>query len=182
MRAVRERYYKELKGTDRVDHKIIWLTDSICGKDNPNGFIAQHMIITSHIDALKPNDYWEAWKVIDCKIEGSTGYDDNWSPIPYMFIADYADEIIDSSDGKIEYYSRVYYIPATSPLYLDVEQWRPCTVHEAGDLRSVQIYDKDIDAYYLCDRKMSWNYKELLNVIKKEHELCLDVQDAEVKE
>ena len=124
------------------------------------------MIIESRIDCIHDNDYWEVWQVIDGHIEqGSVYYDDSWSPIPSFLIIEYADEI-NASDGVVNYRSNVYWIPKDSEAYNIVDQWQPDLQSPAQELKMTYHFDYDADAYMVCERNYTWQYKNILKILQ----------------
>ena len=163
-----KKYYSVLKsGNKNPDLVIKWNVPAISNGNNETGFILQHMRIDSHIDFVESEDYWETWHVTDGRIEGETEcYDDNWSPIPNFVIADYEDEINESS-GIINYFSKVYWIPKESDVYKIVEQWSPDVSSPAQELKMAYQFHQNIDEYFVFDRLYSWNYKNILQDFTK---------------
>ena len=162
-----EKYYTTIQLRNREFDLIInWNIPVIAKGDNKTGFIIQHIIIESHIDCIHDNDYWEAWQVINGDIEqGSACYDDSWSPIPSFLIAECADAI-NASDGLAIYRSNVYWIPRGSEIYNIVEQWHPDLQSPAQELKMTYNFDYDVDAYFVCERNYTWEYKNILKILQ----------------
>lgn len=162
-----ERYYTVRKLRNREFDLIInWNIPAIAKGENKTGFIIQHMRIESHIDCVQNNDYWEAWYVIDGNIEkSSVRYDDSWSPIPSFWITECEDEI-KSSDGLVIYRSKVYWIPKDSEVYNIVDQWQPDLQSPAQELKMTYHFDCDVDAYFVCERNYTWQYKNILKALR----------------
>lgn len=153
-------YYEVLDSNSKTDYWIKWNTTYFAPQKT--GFIIQHMNIESHIDCVQDANYWESWEVVDGKIvPENKDYDDNWSPIPELFISSVIDDISESADGLITYSAKVYFVPVDSSKYELIRNWKVVNGSPAYELKMTYIFDEDVDDYYLCSRRYEWNYKEL---------------------
>jgi len=154
-------FYKVVDSKSKTDLWIKWNTGAICM--GQSGFIIQHVSIKSHIDSVRDNDYWESWEITDGRIhQEDIKFDDEWSPIPDVFIPCCREEIEKSPDGIISYSSCVYFVPIDSVVHEEISKWMVDRNSPANELPMTYNFKTNVDDYYICSREYVWHYKELL--------------------
>lgn len=161
-------YFTNVPSELGVDLRILWNTAEICNQDQ-NGYIVQHMRITNPFDFIgnlsEYTEYFEAWLVKDGKVVGGPdnidACDDNWSPIPEDFITSDSikNQILAAQDSCITYDASVYWIPAGSEEFKDIQNWKAIPTLPSNELPAAFEYKKDISKYHICDRHYTWDYK-----------------------
>lgn len=146
---VNSKYYKVIEENNKLPYayyilKIKWNVNNIIKKEtNKNGFIIQKVSVinTTGIKGLPEEDYYEAWKVINGKIENVNNYeyDDIFSFYPDFMIEDCKSDSL-GRNGIIKYECDIYWINSESIFYNLVELWNNDVVY-ACDLKSVYLKD-----------------------------------------
>ena len=175
-------YFTNVSSELGVDLRILWNTAEICNQDQ-NGYIVQHMRITNPFDFIgnlsEYTEYFEAWLVKGGRIifdsKHKEKFDDEWSPIPEYVILDFKDRILSVQNPCVTYYASVYWIPAGTEEFKDIQNWKAITTLPSNELPAAFAYKKDISKYHICDRHYTWDYKN--NIIpyleKKPNKNCL---------
>ena len=152
-----DNWYMVVSPSNSHDLDVIWNVNKICqGQD---GVIVQHVRILSTIDAVKNDDYYEAWPVKSGSImyiSHNIGYDDRWSSIPSMF----EDMLLDEGPlvGSIKFTADVYFVPQAAPEFCDIIRWEITRMPPAWELMFSRDYKEDLSAYYLFPREKEWKY------------------------
>ena len=120
--------------------KIRWNVLNIINNDiNNNGYIVQkvNIINTTGLKGLPEEGYYEAWKVINGKIDNpkNYNYDDNFIFYDKMFINE-CRNISRGITGEITYLCEVFWINSNNMLYDEINLWKNDVLY-AGDLKSI---------------------------------------------
>lgn len=162
-------YFTTIPSKLGVDLCIFWNTAEICG-ENQDGYIVQHMRIKNPFNFIGNleayTEYFEAWPVKDGKAvrapDAQDLCDDTWSPIPEDYIMDFKDRILAAQDACVTYDASVYWIPAGSEEWNDVQSWQAISGLPSLNLQAAHVYQKDLSPYHICDRHYTWDYKQIV--------------------
>ena len=127
---------------------IIWNIKNISRKENAHGFIVQHMSIESSTKSIPSNNYYEAWLVEGGKIskqDKPQNWDDVWIA-PYAYIEKNPCKI------SVTFSAKVYWIPKEVREFNHIYKWERGAITEAGNFRSIQSIDWNIEPFFVCER------------------------------
>lgn len=145
MNSISEKYYDIIEcNNDRKDAnyslKIKWKIEKIAGYSKAEGFVVQRVELLDETGII-PNyegSYYEAWEIIEGKTK-YTDFDDefrNGLDNEIDIITDIVTENSRGKKGKIEYFSKVFWVDKSTATYNEVKQWKS-TVTMANELPSV---------------------------------------------
>lgn len=171
---VNNKYFKILEENNNMPYayyilKIKWNVKNIIGKDkNTDGYIVQKVCVTNTtgLNGLPEEEYYEAWKVVNGKIENpkKLDYDDIFSFYPSFLIEECKMDSL-GKNGIINYKCNIYWINSKSKYYKLIELWNNEVLY-ACDLKSV--YLKNID-YRFTNSLFTRNFIHIVNYnIKKD--------------
>ena len=163
---------------DGQDHKDD-MGQSIAPEELYSRMVAGAEAKTSQVALGEYTEYFEAWLVKGGRIifdsKHKEKFDDEWSPIPEYVILDFKDRILSVQNPCVTYYASVYWIPAGTEEFKDIQNWKAITTLPSNELPAAFEYKKDISKYHICDRHYTWDYKN--NIIpyleKKPNKNCL---------
>lgn len=149
-----KRFYKEVLPVINnnkfmyYDFRINWIPKDIINDNVSNGYIVQKVkfINTTGIELnneqIEELEYYEAWKVENWKIIYNDGLDENYDDrfsggSKYDKTGCIRNSL--GKKGKVEYYSKVYWISVNNPLYKIVDSWDVGTISLADKLKSIEV-------------------------------------------
>lgn len=141
---MQKRYYKIIREDNDKPYayyllKILWNVDNIINDNCKNGYIVQKVNITNttKIKGLDDIEYYEAWKVINGKVENIDNYDYDDIFMWYdSFTMDMCLEHSKGKKGEISYYCEVFWVSENNILYEEVNLWKK-GIPLARDLKSI---------------------------------------------
>lgn len=164
-------YFTPIPSKLGVDLCIFWNTAEICG-ENQDGYIVQHMRIKNPFDFIENlkayTEYFEAWPVKGGQVvrapDAQNLCDDTWSPIPEirLILDSIQNRILAAQDACVTYDASVYWIPAGTEEWNDIQSWQAIPDLPSLNLQAAHVYQKDLSPYHICDRHYTWDYKQIV--------------------